>query len=51
MAPVLRDCHLAIWSWTHLVNLNHKNNFFGMNFQDWLQLNLYIEVDRGDLNP
>lgn len=51
MAHVLRDYSLAIWTWMHLVHINHMSNFFGMNFQDWLQLNLYTEASRDDLNP
>ena len=30
MAHVLRDYSLAIWTWMHLVHINHMSNFFNM---------------------
>jgi hypothetical protein len=37
---VLCDCPMAMMIWVRMVDLDFRNQFFNVNFDDWLHLNL-----------
>jgi hypothetical protein len=49
MLHVLRDCPLAIGVWLNMVGLQHRDNFFNANLQQWIILNMNTKLGMGGM--
>jgi hypothetical protein len=48
MLHVFRDCPLAVGIWLNTFRINQRENFFEENLQNWIDLNMNMELGMND---